>query len=270
MKQQTPSPNKQALVVVSFGTTDPAARKAIETVERYLAAQCPERDCLRAFTSGMIIERIRREQQLSIPTPEQLMQQLLEQGYTDVICQPLHILNGWEYEKMCRQIAPYAGQFSSFRVGKPMLTDFSDYEACCQIIEQNMPLPQDGEALVLMGHGSDHFANAAYCQLESVLRDRGWDSIHIGTVESYPSLAVIQKRLRKSPVERVTLMPFFIVAGDHAQNDLAGEDDDSWKSILEQEGYAVTVHLKGMGEFPETGALFARHVTEAQPFSTVK
>ena len=257
---------KQALVVISFGTTCPTARTAIESIEHYLAAQLPDHDCFRAFTSSMVIRKLQREQNLTVPTPEQLIKTLVSQGYTHVVCQPLHILNGWEYEKMCRQLAPFAEQFQSFLLGKPMLTDFVDYQECCRIIAKNMPMPQPGEALVLMGHGSDHFSNAAYSQLESTMRYLDMESIFVGTVEGFPNLDFICKRLKKQKISHLSLFPFLIVAGAHAQNDMAGEEESSWKSVLERQGYTVTAHLKGLGEFPETGKLFARHLMEATPF----
>lgn len=257
---------KQALVIVSFGTASPQARQAIERIETHLASQMPGYDSFRAFTSNRILARLRREQGLAIRTPAEQMQHLLEQGYTDVVCQPLHILNGWEYEKMCRQIAPFAGQFETFRLGKPMLTDFSDYEDCCGIIAHNAAMPQDGEALVLMGHGSDHFSNAAYSQLENVMEYLGMESVFVGTVEGFPNLDFICRRLEKQQVKTVTLMPFLIVAGEHVRNDMAGQQEDSWKTTLEQSGYAVNVCMKGLGEFPETADLFFRHLQDAQPF----
>lgn len=257
---------KRALVIVSFGTTSPQARRAIENIENHLAAQMPGYDCFRAFTSSRVLARLRREQGLEIHTPAEQMQQLLEQGYTEVACQTLHILNGWEYEKMCRQIEPFAKQFEVFRLGKPMLTDFADYRDCCGIIARHTPMPQDGEALVLMGHGSDHFSNAAYSQLENVMEYLGMESVFVGTVEGFPNLDFICRRLRTQHVETVTLMPFLIVAGEHVRNDMAGPQEGSWKTILERAGYTVNVCGKGLGEFPETAALFFRHLQSAEPF----
>lgn len=257
---------KRALVVVSFGATSAQARGAIENIEGYLARHMPDYDCFRAFTSNRIIARLRQEQGLTVLTPGQRMQQLLEDGYTEVLCQPLHILNGWEYEKMCQQIAPFTGQFERFCLGKPMLTDFSDYEACCNIIAQNLALPQDGEALILMGHGSDHFSNAAYSQLENVMEYFGMDSVLVGTVEGFPNLEFICRRLQKKGIKTVTLMPLLIVAGEHVRHDMAGSQKTSWKTTLEQSGYVVNVCLTGLGEFPETADLFLRHLQQAQPF----
>ena len=257
---------KRALIIVSFGTTSQQARQAIERIETELGLRMAGYDCFRAFTSSKVLARVRQEQGLEILTPAEQMQVLWERGYTEVICQPLHILNGWEYEKMCRQIAPFAEKFETFRLGKPMLTDFSDYEDCCAMIARHTALPQPGEALVLMGHGSDHFSNAAYSQLGNVMEYQGMKSVFVGTVEGFPHLDFICKRLEQEQVKTVTLMPFLIVAGEHVQKDMAGEQEGSWKRTLEELGYSVHVCRKGLGEFPETADLFFRHLQQAQPF----
>lgn len=257
---------KRALVIVSFGATSQKARESISRIESELGSRMQGYDCFRAFTSNRIIARVRREQGLVVYTPAEQMERLHQQGYREVLCQPLHILNGWEYEKMCRQIAPFAEKFETFRLGKPMLTDFADYDACSAMIARRTPARGDGEALVLLGHGSDHFSNAAYSQLENVMQYRGMKSVFVGTVEGFPNLDFICRRLEKERVKTVTLMPFLIVAGEHVQKDMAGEQEDSWKSTLEELGYGVRVCTKGLGEFPETADLFFRHLQNAQPF----
>ena len=258
---------KQALVVISFGTTCPTARTAIESIEHYLAAQLPDHDCFRAFTSSMVIRKLQREQNLTVPTPEQLIKTLVSQGYTHVVCQPLHILNGWEYEKMCRVSLPLLrNSFNPSSWASLCSPTLWTIKNVARHLPRIMPMPQPGEALVLMGHGSDHFSNAAYSQLESTMRYLDMESIFVGTVEGFPNLDFICKRLKKQKISHLALFPFLIVAGDHAQNDMAGEEESSWKSVLERQGYTVTAHLKGLGEFPETGKLFARHLMEATPF----
>ncbi len=119
-------------------------------------------------------------------------------------------------------------------------------------------------ALVFMGHGTAHYANASYCQLENTFRALGHEHVYVGTVEGFPNLDYIIGRLKKHNITRVHLMPFMIVAGDHAQNDMAGEEPDSWKSVLENEGFQVTVQLDGLGSFPETGQLFVSHLDKAE------
>ena len=129
---------------------------------------------------------------------------------------------------------------------------------------ESIPAPEADEALVFMGHGSEHFANSAYALLEYALHDRGWDRAFLGTVEGYPTLDQVLRRLREcSGVRRVRLQPFMVVAGDHAANDMAGEEEASWKSRLEREGYTVECVLRGLGEYPAFRALFAGHALAA-------
>ncbi|MFR1215353.1 MAG: sirohydrochlorin cobaltochelatase [Acutalibacteraceae bacterium] len=148
-----------------------------------------------------------------------------------------------------------------------MLTFEDDYKACCDIVMKYAPAPKEETALVFMGHGTAHYANASYCQLENTFRALGHEHVYVGTVEGFPNLDYIIGRLKKHNITRVHLMPFMIVAGDHAQNDMAGEEPDSWKSILENEGFQVTVQLDGLGSFPETGQLFASHLDKAETVS---
>ena len=128
------------------------------------------------------------------------------------------------------------------------------------------PAPKEEAALVFMGHGTAHYANASYCQLENTFRALGHEHVYVGTVEGFPNLDYIIGRLKKHNITRVHLMPFMIVAGDHAQNDMAGEEPDSWKSILEKEGFQVTVQLDGLVLFPKQDNCLPPIWTKRKPF----
>ena len=218
--------NQKALAVISFGTTYTLAQDAIMQIESTLSCHVKEYDCFRAFTSKMVGQYVL--------TPEELMEQLYQKGYKEVLCQPLHIINGFEFEKMYKALSAFTDKFDKIQIGRPLLTFEDDYKACCDIVMKYAPAPKEETALVFMGHGTAHYANASYCQLENTFRALGH------------------------------LMPFMIVAGDHAQNDMAGEEPDSWKSVLENEGFQVTVQLDGLGSFPETGQLFVSHLDKAE------
>lgn len=253
---------KKALAVVSFGTSYPDARVAIENLERTLAAARPEYDFYRAFTSGIVIRKIEREEGVRILNPGELMERLAAEGYDEVVCQSLHVIPGNEYEKMCEQIAGYRARFRRLEIGKPLLWEDTDYLRCGRALLQSLPRLAEDEAIVYMGHGSDHFSNASYALMENTFRFLGAERLYIATVEGFPNFDYILRRLHKHAVTRVYVAPFMIVAGDHAQNDLAGDEAESWKSLLETEGYDVTVLLKGLGEYPALGALFAAHLPE--------
>ena len=256
--------SKNALVVVSFGTTYPDARRAIEQLENTLRAAFPDHDFFRAFTSGMVIRKIAREEGVTIPTPEELMEQLAAAGYDEVLCQSLHVIFGQEYEKLLAQLAPYRTRFRRLAVGKPLLWDTPDSLALTRTPLARVPRLAEDEAFVYMGHGTEHRANAAYALVENSFRYAGAERVYVATVEGFPHFDYVTARLHRRQVEKVYLAPLMIVAGDHAQNDLAGEDDESWKSRLQAEGYQVETILTGLGELPAVGAQFVAHARAAE------
>lgn len=194
---------KKAILAVSFGTTFPdTLEKNIAAIEADLAAAFPDRTLRRAFTSGMVIRRLREREGLEIDNVAQALERL--------------------------------------------------------------PAQEPGQAVVLMGHGTPHHANAVYAALEYVFRDAGRRDIAIGTVEGYPEFGEICRRLEEmGNVQRVVCLPLMVVAGDHAKNDLAGEEADSWRSMLTARGYQVRCILEGLGENPAIRAIFVRHAKEA-------
>lgn len=253
---------KKALMVVSFGTTYPEARAAIENLERALAAARPDCDFYRAFTSGMVIRKIEREEGVQIPTPAALMERLAELGYEEVVCQSLHVIPGFEYEKMCAQIEPFQNRFERVAIGKPLLWQETDYLRIGRALLAHMPKLAPDEAFVFMGHGTGHNSNASYALAENTFRFLGAERVYVATVEGFPNFDYVLRRLHARGVSRVYLAPFMIVAGDHAQNDLAGDGEESWKSQLESEGYAVETLLTGLGAYDEVAQLFAEHLPE--------
>lgn len=256
---------KKALMVVSFGTTIPQARRAIEQVEQKLRVAFPDHDFYRAFTSGMVARKIEREEGIFIPSPAELLEQLAADGYDEVRCQSLHIIFGQEYEKLLAQLMPFHGRFARLLVGQPLLWDTADYLRLTRALLAEMPRLDTDEAFVFMGHGTDHPANAAYALVENCFRYHRAERVYVGTVEGFPHLDYVLARLDAHEVTRVHLAPLMLVAGDHAQNDLAGDGDDSWKSRLEGEGYTVETHLRGLGELDAVGEIFADHCRAAQP-----
>ena len=258
--------SKKALMIVSFGTSFDEAMPAIVNIEETCRRAFPDYDFYRAFTSGMIIRKLKKTKNIVIHNPQEVMEQLAAEGYEEVLCQPTHIINGMEYEKMMGMLAPYKDRIPVIRVGRPLLTDEEDYRKSCQIVMQELdrPLEQD-EAFVLMGHGTEHFSNSAYCQFENMLRDLGYENTYVGTVEGFPGLDYVIRRMKIRGIRKVHLMPLMIVAGDHARNDLAGAEADSWDSLLQAEGFETEIILKGMGEIDAIAALFVEHLQAAKP-----
>lgn len=256
---------KKALLVVSFGTTHlDTLEKSIAAIERDMAAAFPDRTLRRAFTSGMILQRLAQRDGLVIDSTEEALERLWAEGYRDVLVQPTHMMNGDEYDKLMTQAYPFAERFACLRFGAPLLTGIRDYQCAADALLSCLPDRAEDAAILWMGHGTGHFANAAYALLEYVFHDRGRSDILVGTVEGYPGFPEALRRLKERPgVKRVLLYPLMVVAGDHAKNDLAGDEPDAWRAMLEAEGYAVSCTLRGLGEYPGVRGLFLRHALDA-------
>ncbi|MDD6188313.1 MAG: precorrin-2 C(20)-methyltransferase [Clostridiales bacterium] len=253
---------KKAILAVSFGTSYPdTLEKTIAATERELAAAYPEWEVRRAFTSGMIIKKLRQRDGLEIDNVGEALHRLEADGFTHVAVQPTHVMHGEEYEKMLAQLEPYRLRMQ-IAVGMPMLHAEADYAAVADALLEWLSEPKADEALVFMGHGTPHFANSAYSQMEHVLKSR-CDRIYMATVEGYPTLESVKRQLEGRPeIKKVTLAAFMLVAGDHARNDMAGSED-SWKAELEADGYSVRCVLQGLGECRKIRELFVEHCREA-------
>lgn len=263
------STSAKAILVVSFGTSYAAARKAaIESIENELAAAFPEHRIYRAWTSQMIIRKLKKQEQLVIPTVTEAVEQMLRDGVREVLVQPTHVINGIENDIMKEEILAFKDRFSSVSFGTPLLTSQADCTAVIQALVQEFH-PDEQTALVLMGHGTEHHANTVYAALDYACKDTGHSNIFIGTVEAYPALDSVLRQLKDFRPKKILLTPLMIVAGDHARNDMAGDAPDSWKNRLAEEGYEVQPVLKGLGEYPAIRRLFCSHAAEAAGSSGV-
>lgn len=253
---------KKGILVVSFGTSHlDTMEKTIEVIEKEIKERFTGCNVYRAFTSGMIIRKLKRTEGLSIDTVPEALARMAADGIEDVIIQPTHIINGIENDRMMENLMERMSLFRRIRVGKPLLSSVDDYKKAIHAVMAETEL-DDGEMLVLMGHGTDHHANSAYPTLEYTFHALGYSQVLVGTVESFPELKNVMAKLKIAEKKKVALMPFMLVAGDHAKNDMAGEED-SWKSQLEEEGYEVRVIMKGLGEFRGIRQIFMEHIEEA-------
>lgn len=252
---------KKALLVISFGTSyAETCRKNIDACEQQLAAAFPDRDLYRAFTSEMIIRKLARRDGLQIDNPQQALQRLAEAGYQDVLVQSLHIINGDEYEKVVTQVELFRPRFLQLQLGLPLLSSHEDFEQLIDALLTQMPALAPNERVVFMGHGATHHAFAAYACLDHMLMTRHIPAM-VGAVESYPELNTVIARLKREGIRHVHLMPLMLVAGDHAINDMASDEPDSWKTCLQQEGITVDCWLQGLGENPQVQQMFVDHLT---------
>ena len=257
-------PSKKALLVVSFGTSYADTReKTIDATENAIAKAYPEYAVKRAFTSQTIIDILAERDEIEISNVTQAMENLVAEGYGDVVVQPLHVMNGEEYDSMIEEIQPYEESFASLQIGKPLLSSYEDYVAVAEVLAGEMPALTEKDALVFMGHGTAHFANSAYACMDYVFKDEGYLNVYVGTVEGFPTFDTIVKNLSETDAEKVYLMPLMVVAGDHAQNDMAGDDADSWKSMLKAKGYEVEPVLKGLGEMKGIQEIYIAHIADA-------
>lgn len=261
-QRQNKSASDTAILVVSFGTSYNETRKAtIEAIENEIAEMYPDCDVRRAFTSRMIINKLKERDNLQIDNVREAMDRLVADKLKNVIIKPTHIIAGKEYDELCEAVKAYEDKFEGFKIGTPLLSEKSDYEKVVNIIfEQTKEYSEENTAIVFMGHGTEHPANAAYTKLQETFLAKGLDNYIIGTVEAKPDIEDVRAKLAKMKAERVILLPFMIVAGDHATNDMAGDGEDSWKTILKSDGYEVKCVLKGLGEYEGIRKLISEKV----------
>ena len=249
---------QKALVCASFGTTVPTAAADIAGVEQALAAAAPGWQLLRAYTSGMVRTALAGRGQPEDSVPEALARAAAA-GCRRVLVQPTHFLWGVEYDKLKAQALAAAPGFDWLRVGRPLLDDTRDLRALAGAIGALYPA-EPGRAVVLMGHGSAHRANVVYPALQGIFELQSRPDIRVGTVEGWPGLAEVCAALARSRASRVLLVPLMLVAGDHAQNDMAGPGPHSWRSVLAGQGYRVDWVRHGLGSEKVVQDLYAAHL----------
>lgn len=257
---------KQAILVVSFGTSyNESRKKTIEAIENTIKETFADYDFYRAFTSRIIIKKLKERDNLSIDGVSEALEKLAIKGYRRVIIQPTLVMGGEEHDRILSAVEQYKHKFEKIEMGMPLLTDEKDYLSLVSIlIEDTKEYIEEGTEILLMGHGTEHEANRTYSILSDVLKAKGYLNYHVGTVEAEPTFDMVKKEIDKKGSKQVILQPLMIVSGDHAHNDMAGKDADSWKSQLERDGYEVTCRLKGMGELEGVQEMFLLHAQRAK------
>ena len=256
---------KKAVLVVSFGTSYHETRKkTIEVCERKISEKLEEYDFYRAFTSNMIINKLKKRDNMFIDNPVEALQKLADAGYEEVVVQTLHIICGEEYNKLKEQVESFKPKFKKIALGRPLLTTIDDYRETVDAVKKQLDIIQPDEAVVFMGHGTTHESHSAYPALEYMFRDNDMN-VYIGTVEGYPELEQVIKKLKADNIKTVDVMPFMLVAGDHATNDMASDEEDSWKSNFESKGVfnSVECQIEGLGSIEELQNLYVSHINDA-------
>lgn len=253
---------KKAILVVSFGTTYENTRKlTIETVENRIKSEYEGYEVRRAFSSKFVIKMLKNRDGIAIDTPEEALSKLYTEGYEAVFILPLHLLTGREYNNLLCAAEEFKKKnlFEKIKIGKPALYKHEDYELLIEVIKD---IVKGKNAVVFMGHGSYSYSNTCYAELQALLWDKGYKNVFIGTMEGEPSIDNVIKWIKENEIKEVMLAPFMLMAGGHARNDMCGEQETSWKSILERQGIKVKVYLHGLGELSKFQEIYLRHLKE--------
>lgn len=256
---------KPVLLAVSFGTSYNDNRDlSIGAVEKALQDANPEYEVRRAFTSQIVIDVLKDRDNLEIDNVTEAMERLVADGVKEVIIQPTHVMTGFEYDDVVAEVNKYQDKFDTFKISEPLLVSDSDYDALIKsITEETASYNTEDTAIVFMGHGTEHEANVTYATLQEKLNAAGNNNYFIGTVEAEPSLEEVVALVKESGAKKVVLLPLMIVAGDHANNDMAGDEEDSWKSAFKAEGFEVECVIKGLGEYAGVQQILVEHASAA-------
>ncbi len=253
------------LLVVSFGTSfNDSRRETIGAIEKAMIEAFPEYSVRRGFTSQIIIDHVLSRDGEVIDNITEALERAVSNGVKNLVVQPTHLMPGFEYNDVIDEIESYADSFESIVIGRPILDTDTDFAVVAQAITEATAQYDDGRtAIVFMGHGTEADSNGVYAKMQNVLDAMGMENYFIGTVEAEPSLEDVLALVEAGSYTRVVLEPLMIVAGDHANNDMAGDEEDSWKTVFTEAGYEVECILRGLGSFPEIQQLLVEHAREA-------
>lgn len=252
---------KVGILLVAFGSSEDSAQVSFENIGKKAKAAYPDTPIFWAYTSHIIRHKLAKQGKI-LDSPEVALSKMADQGFTHVAVQSLHSIGGAEYHDLRRIIGGFKtmGAFEKVILGYPLLSTQADMERAKEAILATIPKQRKkNEAVVLMGHGTHHPANAFYAALmfQVQLSD---PNVFIGTVEGYPEVKDITAWLQAKKIKKAWLMPFMSVAGDHAKNDMAGDEEDSWKSILTAAGIKCEIVLKGTAEYDDYVDIWVDHL----------
>ena len=263
-------PNKDAMVVMSFGTTYKDTRvKTIDATVDAIKAAHPNTKVITAFTSHIIRDRIQQKEGITYPTPEEALAELKKDGYTRVALASLDVIPGMEYNYDAAVYNLYKDNFKKMTLGTSLMYWMGQENQTDQVIEtlkavqSQFPKLGKEDGLLIMAHGTPDPSNAYYSVIQDRIHTLGMKNVFVYTVEGTPNLEQVIPQLKLHGIKHVTLMPFMMVAGDHANNDMAGAEPDSHKSILEKEGFKVDTYIHGLGENQNIRNLFVERANEA-------
>ena len=275
------------ILVVSFGTSFNDSRVAdIKGVEDAIAAANPDWSVRRAFTAQIIINHVQARDDEKIDNMDQALERAVKNGVKNLVVQPTHLMHGAEYDELSEAVEKYKDKFESVKIAEPLLGEVGsdatvvneDKKAVAEILTEEAvekagydsldAAKEEGTAFVFMGHGTSHTAKISYSQMQSQMTDLGYENVFIGTVEGEPedtSCESVIEKVSAAGYKNVILRPLMVVAGDHANNDMAGSDDDSWLSQFKASGKfdKIDTQINGLGEIEGIQKLYVEHTAAA-------
>lgn len=275
------------ILAVSFGTSFNDSRVAdIKGIEDALQEANPDWSVRRAFTAQIIINHVQARDGEKIDNVDQALERAVDNGVKNLVVQPTHLMRGAEYDELVEAVENYKDKFETVKIAEPLLGEVgadadavnSDKEAVAKALTAEAvkdagydsldAAKEDGTAFVFMGHGTSHTAKVSYSQMQTQMKDLGYDNVFIGTVEGEPeetSCESVIDAVEKAGYKKVVLRPIMVVAGDHANNDMAGDDDDSWLSMFKASGKfdSVDTQITGLGEIKDIQQIYVDHTAEA-------
>lgn len=251
---------KQAILVVSFGTSHAGTRsRSLEAIEQELRDAFPTCAVYRAWTSKRLIDRV-REEGYEIDTVEEALDRMEKDGVRRVVVQPTHILDAKEHKEMKVIAFSNMNRFEYMAFGTPLLRNHeADLKRVVEAVMEEFAEILDDTALVFMGHGTTLDDHGVYQALEMQFRKSGYDHVFVGIMRDQRGLDVLKNRVEEQEFKKVILAPFLLSAGSHATKDMAGAQDNSWKSQFFMDGMDVTCRMKGLGEYPAVRRIFVEH-----------
>lgn len=253
------------LLVLSFGTSfNDNRRLTIGAIENDLEAAFPDYSVRRGFSANIVIDHINRRDGFLIDDVKASLERAVNNGVKTLVVQPTHLMNGFEYNDIVEEVSNYADAFEKVVFGEPLLTSDDDFERVEKAITEWTAEYDDGEtAICFMGHGTEADSNAVYQKLQDLLTADGYTNYFVGTVEAAPTLDDVLAKVKAGNYKRVVLEPLMVVAGDHANNDMASDEEDSWKTAFENEGYEVVCLIRGLGENEAIRQIYVDHAKAA-------
>ena len=261
-----PATPKPAIVVVSFGTSYASSRHmTIGAIEADIREAFPDYEVRRAFTAQTIIDHVEKDTGRHIDNFEEAMDKLVAEGVREVVVQPTHLMNGFEYQDVAKSLEDYRSKFDKVALGQPLLASQADQIAVAKAVKASMEKYEDGEtAICLMGHGTEAESNSIYTTMQGVFAELGFKDYLVATVEATPTFEDVRDVALEAGYTKAVLRPFMVVAGDHATNDMADTSDpESFASIMAAAGFEVQSVLEGLGQIVEVDEVYVSHVQDA-------